>query len=863
MNRNNDKMTLRRDITAIGSIIIITLLIILSCISADTVYGSKTDWGSQHYAIPEYFRTLFYSTHSFFPSYAPHIGGGESIYSLSYYGLFSPMMIPSYFLPFVSMGTYIMVTSILAALLSEVEFYLLIRKRYPTWISFMTVLFFALSTPLILNTHRQIMFTSYMPFLLLSFHGAELFFRTGKRFLIAFGTFLTIMCNYFFATSAVLALTVYGIWLILERNGRPDIKKLIQYITYIGIGIISAAILLLPTAHELLSGRDVSGCTVSIKSLLPTLHFEKLTYFNSALGLSAFGIFSTLYLLIKGKRHQRFASALVLSFATMPLTLYILNGTLYIDPKVLFPFLPLALTLTAEMLSRLNTLKSLRSVAFFIAISVANFFISGMTVFIGAYLADAVIVSAALYAFIRTQKKRIMCSFFIFPFAVCLFGNHYDKLTSRKNYDTANSETVAQLISELPQDELYRTAVDTSRLYTVNKVYAPNHYQDTLYSSIHSQDYNRFYFNEMYNENEYRNSALTTRTRNVLFNSFMGNRYYITNSPVNYCGLEKIKETSDGYFLYENKNAFPMVYFNRNTMSHRQYSTLGFPDRIDALMHYTIVPDNIPDVDFHSDFVPVDIGSIFESAEVTDENGESIITTENGYAGFSYELPENVRGKLLLIRFYVSDPQINGKFCWETNDDIRIKINGVKNTLSNPEWKYFNHNNYFEYVISDMPEKLDIEITGNNIKISDVRAYTLEADIFEKTASHHTAFKPDMELSKGDDIYGSITADADGYFCTSFVYKKGFTVLVDGEAVMPEKINTAFLGFPISKGKHSIEIRFKAPLINAGKAMSALGVSMLMICLIIDIIFDRKLIYAIFRHLFGAPPSKEHGTVRS
>ena len=55
-----------------------------------------------------------------------------------------------------------------------------------------------------------------------------------------------------------------------------------------------------------------------------------------------------------------------------------------------------------------------------------------------------------------------------------------------------------------------RTAIDTTRLYTVNKVYSPNHYTDTIYSSVHSQDYNHFYLEEMYNENEYRNSALTT-----------------------------------------------------------------------------------------------------------------------------------------------------------------------------------------------------------------------------------------------------------------------------------------------------------------------------------------------------------------
>ena len=863
MNRHIYKSTLRHDVIAIGSIMILTLLIIFFCLSADTVYGSKADWSSQHYAIPEYFRTLFYSTHQLFPSYAPNIGGGENIYTLSYYGLYSPWIIPSYFLPFVSMGKYIMTVSILAALLSELELYMLMRKRYPLKISFMAVLFFALSTPLILNTHRQIMFTSYMPFFLLTLQGAELFIHKGKRSLLAFGTFLTVMCNYFFATAVVTALIAYGVWLILEEKGGTNFKKLIPYLTYIGVGLLSASILFLPTLHEVLSGRDVSECKSVMNVLIPSLSFDKLTYFNSTMGLSAIAVFSALYFLIKGKRHQRFCAAVVLSFAVFPITLYVLNGSLYTDPKVLFPFLPMALTLTADMLMKLDRLIKPKYIVFFVIISVAAFFVSGMTIFIGAYLADAVIVAAALYAYIRTHKKQFICLCFVVPFISCIVGNKYDELTPRANYDIANSETVTQLISELPQNELYRTAVDTSRLYTVNKVYSPNHYQDTLYSSIHSQDYNSFYFNEMCNENEYRNSALTTRTRNVFFNSFMGNRYYITNEPVSCCGLEKIKETPDGYFLYENKNAFPMAYFSNHFMSERQYSKLDYPDRISALMRYTIIPENIPDTDFHSDFVPADISNIFESAESLDENGQRIMITENDSAEFSYKLPENLRGKILLLRFYVSDHEKKNSFCWETKNDIRIKINGVKNTLCSPDWKYCNHNNYFEYVISDMKDNLDISITGSYIRISDIRAFTLDANKFAGISPVHTAFIPDMTTSMGDNICGNITTDSDGYISTSFVYKKGFSLLVDGEKVEPVKINKAFLGIPVKKGTHHIEIQFKAPFLTAGKVMSALGISLIVLCLIIDIIFDRKFIYALLRNIFAPSGSKKRRTVHS
>ena len=78
----------------------IYLLFVLALTRFKYAYGSELDWGGQHYAIPDYFRKLFYKTGDFFPSFAPNIGCGENIYNLSYYGLYSPIILFSYLLPF-------------------------------------------------------------------------------------------------------------------------------------------------------------------------------------------------------------------------------------------------------------------------------------------------------------------------------------------------------------------------------------------------------------------------------------------------------------------------------------------------------------------------------------------------------------------------------------------------------------------------------------------------------------------------------------------------------------------------------------------------------------------------------------------
>lgn len=839
MKKDTEKLDFRCDILAVVSFIMMTLLIIPSFLSPDMVYGSQTDWASQHYAIPEYFRTLFYDTGQLIPSYAPNIGGGENIFSLSYYGLLSPLILPSYLLPFVPMGTYIMLVSLIAALTSECLLYQLLRRRHTPSVSLLTTTFFALSVPLILNTHRQIMFTSYMPFLLITLHGTERFFNSGKKSMLAVGMFLTAMCNYYFIPAEAAAVIAYGIWLILEKKGELSFRRLIPFSLCLTAGLLASAVLILPTAYLLITNRDPSANGVAIKELLPTMRLDKLTYYNSAMGLSGFGVLAVFYFLFKGKRHQRFVSVLVLLFPILPVTLYLLNGTLYTDPKVLFPFLPLALTLTADMLDEISEFRSKRLLLLFIVFSAVSFFVSGMSPMLGAYLADAVTASAAVYIYTRTHKRIAVILTFAVPMAVCIFANNYDKLASKDGYDTANSKTLYKLFSELPDDDIYRTAVDTRRLYTVNKVYSPRHYSDTIYSSLHSRDYNSFYFSEMYNENEYRNSALTVRSKNIFFNSFMGDRYYITEQPVSCYGMEQIK-SEDGYCLYENKNALPMTYTRSRLMSERQYRKLEYPDNIMALMNYTIVPQDIPDTELHSDFEPVDIGDIFESVVSEERNGEKVIATEDGIAEFSYTLPEKVRGRILLLRFHVADPEKKGSLNWEIGGDVRINVNGIKNTLCNPEWKYKNGNNLFEYVISDMSDKLDIIVTGEDVRISDIEAYTLDTEKLSDITSDLTPFMTDMSGTHGDRISGSISAEHDGIAATGFIMNEGFTVLVDGREVEPVRVNTAFLGFPVKSSSHKYEIRFKAPLLGVGKAVSLIGIIMLVMCCGCDMISCRK-----------------------
>ena len=136
------------------------------------VFGSKVDWISQHSVFPDYFRQQFYDTGDFFPEFAAGIGGGQNIYNFAYYGLYSPVFLLSYLLPFVKMSDYLIAASFTCLASAVVLLYFwLIKREFSQTVSFLTALLFLLSAPMIFQSYNQIMFVNYMPFLLLALLG--------------------------------------------------------------------------------------------------------------------------------------------------------------------------------------------------------------------------------------------------------------------------------------------------------------------------------------------------------------------------------------------------------------------------------------------------------------------------------------------------------------------------------------------------------------------------------------------------------------------------------------------------------------------------------------------------------------------
>ena len=145
------------------------------------VFGANMDWISQHSVFPEYFRQQFYQTGQFFPEYAANIGGGQNIYNFSYYGLYNPIVLIAYLLPFAKMSDYLMAASVICLAASVCLLYGWLKKRrFSTEIALGVAVLFLLAGPMIYQSCHQIMFVQYMPFLLMAFSGVDRYWKKGK-----------------------------------------------------------------------------------------------------------------------------------------------------------------------------------------------------------------------------------------------------------------------------------------------------------------------------------------------------------------------------------------------------------------------------------------------------------------------------------------------------------------------------------------------------------------------------------------------------------------------------------------------------------------------------------------------------------
>ena len=667
------------------------------------------------------------------------------------------------------------------------------------------------------------MFMCYMPFVFMGLFGIEKYFDKKEFGFLVLSSVLILTSSYFFSIPALICLFIYAIYLYLEKNTKfkfsSFIKTHLVLSWYFIISVMISSVLLLPSFKAILDNRFATAKDSIFTYLIPNVSFDSFLYSSYSMGLSAIFIISIIYLIFKNKKNTRFLAIVFMCLLCIPIFNYVLNGFMYLNGKVLIPFIPLGVLLIGITLEDLLINKEKISklfIIFVVLISILGSIHYSLSIL---YILDISLVIISLFLS-RFSNKSIILIIVLAMFSVfnCLRINIRDNFIDNTVFNNQYDSSIKELFKSVNKSSIDRTVDTTDMTFNANNIRDINEYKTTMYSSITNKYYKDFYWNTFDTDNPSRNDAIFGDITNSLFNIYFGNRYFIGDeAPIGY----KLINSNEEYNLFENSDVFSIGYVNNNLMSLKDFEKLDYPYSVEALMKYTIVDEDVSS-SFSSSLKEIDIDSVFDNIKENYSFSLDNDKTVNIKPNVSFE------NKIVIVKFsmnYSQDCSLG---------DTSIKINEVRNTLTCRQWKYHNNNYSFTYVLSEQDDFI-IEVLKGKYDISDIKMYTLDYSEIKNINSTHSNFVIDPVKTKGDTIVGSVNVLESGYFNLSIPYDKGYNIYVDGKEVSYQKVNKSFIGFKIKPGNHDIMIKYTASWLKLGEIVSIIG-----LCLLIVTIFVNK-----------------------
>lgn len=807
------------------------------------VFGSKVDWISQHSVLPDYFRQQFYNTGQLFPEFAANIGGGQNIYNFAYYGLYSPVVLISYFLPFVKMSDYMMAAGVISLLAAVLLFYKwLLRRGITSRLSFLTALLFLLSGPMIYHSYNQIMFVNYMPFLCLAFLGVDRYFEKQKAGLYTISVFLMILTSFYFSIGGMFALVLYVIYRYTE--GKEKLGENIKILGFVSDGfrfllpmltaVLMSAVLLVPTAMALAGGREGGHKTALSALLIPEIPIFRVVYTPYGIGLTTLAITVLITGLTYRKLYEKFLHIACIVILAVPLFAYLLNGGLYIRDKVMIPFLPFLCYLIATYLEK----QKRREISFWAG--ALPFLLTIVLVYMGReqgkyseylgwVLVDALVM---LVCYLIFYWKKFDWVLIVVPIGfLALYGvvlhKSADKMIEPAFYEEVTNKQIRTEIEELTEKEngFYRmeqSGTTSENAANLNRIWNMQQYVSSIYSSSYNPAYQKFRTETFLVEQPFRNVLMQSVTENPIYQKLMGVKYILSEQEIT--GYQQEKKVGD-VTVYKNEEVLPIAYVTNQMISEKAYEDLAFPYSQLAFLRFAVgksVNDTVNPKEVLNSQVKE------TGAEIPMEDTKAIEKIEDGYHIKSKKI-QNVKLKIseeaqkeeiLFVQFELKN--------YKTSKDVSVWLAGVKNKLSAGSHIYYNGNTTFTYAVNLKAGQTEVNLGlgAGNYEIRNLRCYIGNTDESLKTLCQ-SEFRMDKAQTKGNRIVGSVDGVKDGYLITSIPYDEHFEVKIDGKDVKYEKVNTAFLGVKMPVGTHEVEIVYHAPGLKMGKVLSVTGLLLL------------------------------------
>ena len=842
------------------SLILLFIILITAVIPDGYVYGSNTDWLSQHVTLAETIRNACLEQHTLLPSWIG-LGGGSNGYQFAYYGFLRPDILIGCLLPQIPMVDIIIGYMTAVYLCSVLLVYIWLRsERISPLLAWLGSMLF-MTAGCLFHMHRQIMFVNYLPFMLLAF----LCIRKQRYKWLPLCLLLICLSSFYFSISAFAAVGWYWYRTEGKRFWRGSFLK--RYIPSTVLAAAMAAALLLPTALVLLEHSRLGTDTGLLKLLElfgPNPVFNNILFNEYGMGLTLI----CFYAILAGLKIKNFRkdSILFLMFGMFGIFSYVLNGTLYTRPKILIPFMPLVI------LHCVRCAEICRKTEAPVPVPESDSRSPKQVRIYGAQVPPlwpfAVMLPVSLLWFSQEQFPWILLDLAIL-FCLCLairLRRKYARpsfaaasgwltavlllispvgmyLTTAGTEDWVEESEIspgftADELSQVQFDPLYHFDSLLSPLVDGNELNTFLH-RSTMYSSVTNGEYSELYYDTLMTPVRINNRVALLTSDNPFMLNLLGVRYLETTDGHIPAGYETILKSGKNVIV-ENPDVLPSVYFTDDTVSQEWFDTLDPLQKLDIITRKTVVEDSSREGSQDSST---------GSSQSSSQNGAAGGSVGNNMRPYSPELsqtdlPEGLdinrtdsgweirAEKECTLTLDIGNPQPGGivlcQFKVEnlTTQAVVIDINNIRNKLSGMFAPYPNGNDQFHYQFSADSstgvDRLEITFSKGHYRLNDIQWYLYDQSLLnEKNYAPLTADQSTGSGSTGImDTKYTITAENNGYLVTSIPMQNGLEILVDGKPSDLVRVNQAFAGTYLEKGEHTIEFCFFPPGKTAGCAVS-------------------------------------------
>lgn len=436
------------------------------------------------------------------------------------------------------------------------------------------------------------------------------------------------------------------------------------------------------------------------------------------------------------------------------------------------------------------------------------------------------------------------------------------------------------------------SAAYEENMANVNRIWSMDQYVSSIYSSSFHEGYRNFCKETFGIEEPTRNELIQQVSQNPSFRRLAGVKYIVMQKTENASqeALQKRQREqlrASGYTLcydkngvqiYQNGDVAPIGYMAQRVISREAYEKLAFPYNQLALEYFSVAePDSYRKQNINTQeevkqaeealsgciceisllfpeqrtekcsIIPVRVDKNEEKCDVTNFkvgiNDEKANSKDEYYKAVSCGIKAEKRQNItvladgadtfahpwvLYLQFTVKNAH--------PSSDVSVSVEGIRNKLSASTHLYKNDNTVFTYAVPMGAGQSEIELTlsEGEYELKDIRCFAAREEYQKKGNRAYgdgksTGWATDRERSTGSRLTGTVRAEEAGWFVTSIPYDENFEVLLDGTSIEFGLVNTAFLGFIVPRGDHTVTLVYHASGMRAGKVTAVFGVLLLCI----------------------------------